>query len=170
MRRIQPFDEQRDSLEEMTAMLHAAYRELLDRGLNYTAATQGVETTESRIRRAAICWVAREANELIGTIAYYDGNRDQTNPSWYGREDVGHFGQFAVDPARQRRGLGSELIALAESRAAADGKRELACDTAAPADRLIEFYESRGYRIVGRHHWPGKTYQSVVLSKHLAPG
>lgn len=151
-------------------MLHAAYRELLDRGLNYTAAAQGVETTESRIRHAAICWVVREANGLIGTIAYYDRNRDKSEPYWYGREDVGYFGQFAVDPARQRSGLGSELIALAESRAAADGKRELACDTAAPADRLIHFYETRGYRVVGRHQWPGKTYESVVLSKHLAPG
>jgi len=54
--------------------------------------------------------VSREAGGLIGTIAYYDRDLDET------------------EPLRQRRGLGSELIALAESRAAADGKRELACD------------------------------------------
>ena len=40
----------------------------------------------------------------------------------------------------------------------ADGKRELAYGTAPPVDRLIRFYEARGYR------------ESVVLSKHLAPG
>jgi len=151
-------------------MLHAAYRPLLERGLNYTAATQSVATTEVRIREAGACWVARNESRIAGTIAYYDRRRDHREPHWYGREEVGYFGQFAVDPATQRRGLGSALIALAERQAIEDGKDELACDTAAPAGDLIRFYEKRGFLIVGRHQWPGKTYESVVLSKRLAPG
>src|SRR5262249_200910 len=140
---------------------------LLERGLNYTAATQDSATTAARIDRAAACWIARDHRGIAGTIAYYDVRTDLREPQWYAGPHVAFFGQFAVQPGMQSRGLGTQLLALAEHRAVLDSKLELACDTAAPAEHLICFYTRRGFRVVGHHQWPGKTYESVVLSKAL---
>ena len=46
--------------------------------------------------------------------------------------------------------------------------RELAVDTAEPADHLVAFYSRRGYRFIEFAQWPGKHYRSVILSKSLA--
>ena len=78
-----------------------------------------------------------------------------------------HFAQFAVEPRLQGTGIGAELPRLAERRATADGKAELACDTATTATDLIAYYGRRGYRPVAEHRWPHAVYSSVVLSKDL---
>ena len=41
---------------DLTSLLNSAYRELLDRGMNFTAATQDIETTRRRVAEGA-CWV-----------------------------------------------------------------------------------------------------------------
>ena len=70
-------------------------------------------------------------------------------------------------PELQGRGLGGVVLDRVEARALADGASEIACDTAEPARRLVDWYARRGYRVVGRERWPGKTYESLVLSKSL---
>jgi hypothetical protein len=60
------------------------------------------------------------------------------------------------------------LIDVVEQRAMADGKSELACDTAELATELISFYQKRGFRIVERHRWPHARYVSVILVKSFA--
>jgi GNAT superfamily N-acetyltransferase len=161
------FDEQCDSYEDLTKLLNAAYRQLGDAGLNYVAVNQGVETTRKRIGTASACWVAKKNGDLVGTICYYEDARHESWPAWYRRNDVCHFGQFAVDPSLQRLGIGSLLLAKAEERAIDDAKREFACDTAGAAGRLIAYYARRGFRIVGKHTWGHAGYGSVVLSKRL---
>lgn len=165
--RIAEFDRDRDSVEELTSLLHRAYRALAEMGFNYVAATQAVMTTAKRIEWAKSCWIARNGDSLAGTVCYYDGTRSANEPDWYRRENVAHFAQFAVEPEMQSRGIGSALLDVVERRARADGKAELACDTAAGATHLIEFYRRRGFREVGSHRWPHATYESRILSKAL---
>jgi GNAT superfamily N-acetyltransferase len=161
------FDEQRDSYEDLTRLLNTAYRQLGDMGLNYVAVDQGIETTRKRIGTSSACWVAKKHGNLAGTICYYKDLRHESEPAWYWRNDVCHFGQFAVDPALQRLGIGSLLLARAERQAIDDAKREFACDTADAAGHLIATYARRGFRIVGKHKWNHAGYGSVVLSKRL---
>ena len=75
--------------------------------------------------------------------------------------------QFGVEPSHQRQGLGSRLMTFAEERARALGAREVAVDTAENASHLVEFYQVRGYRDVGREQWQHTNYRSVLLSKGL---
>jgi GNAT superfamily N-acetyltransferase len=164
---ISAYDRERDSIEELTALLHRAYRVLAEMGLNYVASTQEVETTAARIELATACWVVRAGADLVGTACYYGLPYADAGPEWYRRSDVGFFGQFAVEPAMQGSGIGSALLDNVERRARADGKAELACDTAAGAAHLIEFYRRRNFRQVGCHRWPHATYESYVLSKRL---
>jgi ribosomal protein S18 acetylase RimI-like enzyme len=55
--------------------------------------------------------------------------------------------QLAVEPAMQRRGVGSKLILVAGQLALEWGCAEIALDTSELAE-LIRLYEKRGYRLV----------------------
>ena len=154
-----------DSIAELTDLLHEAYLALGELGLNYTAVDQRPDTTLRRIERGH-CLVAEQDGRVIGTVTWYEP-RTVAHCAWYRRPDVAVFGQFAVSPSCQRRGVGSLLMAEVERRARQEGAAELALDTAQPAKHLIDYYGSRGFRQVEVTQWKGKTYRSVIMSKTL---
>jgi GNAT superfamily N-acetyltransferase len=149
---------------QLTDLLHRAYKQLADLGFQYVASFQDGAVTRSRASKG-LCLVAVVDTRLVGTITLCDAVHTGGCP-WYDRPDVGHFGQFAVDPSVQSHGLGSRLLDIVEKRAAECGLRELALNTAERAVHLIEFYERRGYRFIERVDW-GVNYSSVILSKTL---
>ncbi|MCC7138660.1 MAG: GNAT family N-acetyltransferase [Planctomycetes bacterium] len=154
-----------DSFTALTALLHAGYARLGALGLNYTAVDQDVETTRRRATRGA-CLVAELDGRLVGTLALWRGGPDEETER-FRRADAFVLGQFAVDPAVQRRGVGAALLAEAERVARAAGAVEVLGDTAETATHLVEYYRRRGWYVVGSVHWPGKTYRSVLLAKAL---
>lgn len=155
-----------DSLEELTDLLHRAYKFLADLGFRFTATHQSVAVTADRIKDGT-CLVAVQDGKLVGTITYYNSARKGGTP-WYERSDVAYFGQFAVEPTLQKIGLGGYLITLVEELAKRDNMRELALDTAEGATHLIAYYNKRGYRFIDYHSWGTTNYRSVILSKTLA--
>jgi len=162
---IRPLNE-RDSLDELTDLLHRAYRPLAEAGLRYLATHQDVEMTRRRIAKGE-CYVGALADRLVATITFVPA-RSAGGAPWYDRPDVASFTQFCVEPDLTRRGIGSMLLDLVEERARATGAAEIACDTAEPATHLIELYERRGYRSVAQTDWrPVTNYTSVILSKVL---
>jgi predicted N-acetyltransferase YhbS len=153
-----------DSFEELTSLLHRAYRELAERGLNITAADQSVETTRWRVSEGQ-CFVAEAEGQLVGTVTL--GTRFMDGPAFYHEKGVAVLGQFAVDPKFRGLGLGEALMRTVERTAQVSGYSVLALDTPQPADHLIEYYQKRGFKAVGTHQWSGKTYLSVLLAKQL---
>jgi GNAT superfamily N-acetyltransferase len=154
-----------DDVSALTALLHRAYAPLAARGMRYLASHQDDATTLRRLSKGE-CWVAQTAGQLVGTITLRDAAHTKGCP-WYDRPDVASFGQFAVDPARQRRGVGTLLVDHVERRAREKGVTELAIDTAETADDLIAFYTRRGYRFIEYVRWDVVNYRSVVMSKTL---
>jgi GNAT superfamily N-acetyltransferase len=154
-----------DSAEELTDLLHRAYVQLGEMGLNYTAVDQSVERTLRDVTQDT-CIVAVAASQLVGTILVR-GPQPSWNCDWYRRPTTASACRFAVSPERQSRGLGSRLLQEAEIWAREQKFGELAVDTAEQATHLIGFYTRRGYRFIETVQWPGKTYRSVVLSKSL---
>ena len=57
----------RDSLKDLTALLHRAYAPLAEQGLNFTAAKQTAATTRKRAAEGQ-CFVAVAGHELVGTV------------------------------------------------------------------------------------------------------
>ena len=162
---IRPLAES-DSLEELTGLLHRAYKRLADMGLKYYATHQSPEATRERTEKGT-CLVGLMDARLVATLVFYDLHQTDGCP-WYEREDVAHFGQFAVDPELQNRGLGSRMMDRVEDLACERGAPELALDTAERAQHLIHYYERRGYRRVGHADWrPLTNYRSVILSRAL---
>lgn len=147
-------------------MLHRAYAELGAQGMNYTAVDQPVEKTRSRIEGGA-CFVAvAGSGELIGTIKLSPSDPEDTLLALRA-PDVAGISQFGVDPAWRGAGVGKALHDAAEAEARAWSVRALILDTAIPATHLIALYKKWGYRIIARHQWVGKTYESVVMRKEL---
>ncbi|HET7542133.1 MAG TPA: GNAT family N-acetyltransferase [Polyangiaceae bacterium] len=155
-----------DSLQELTDLLHRAYATLGARGLNYTAVDQSVISTREQIARKE-CYLAFVGCRMVGTLLLGAAGPRQLDCEWYRRPGVWIIGRFAVEPALQGQGIGSQMLALAEQRARSQGALEAALDTAEGAEHLVELYEKRGYRRVGYVQWEGKSYRSLVLSKAL---
>ena len=162
---IEPFDQTRHPVVEITDLLHRAYATLLSMGLKFWATHQPPETTLERLL-AGSGFVALHEGRIVGTITYYDKG-EGTNCDWYQSPGVCRFGQFAVEPGLQKTGIGSALLETVAQLAKSSGKRELALDTSEQADHLIGYYQKKGFRFVQHLQWHGVNYRSVVLSKTL---
>jgi GNAT superfamily N-acetyltransferase len=154
-----------DSLPEITLLLHRAYARLAAMSLNFVATRQDDLTTAHRLSLGE-GYVALLDGKIVGTITLKAPGTTH-GCEWYDRKDVSVFNQFAVDPELQNQGLGSKMLDFVERRAKDLGASELALDTAEGAKHLIEYYEKRGYRVVGFVDWEPTNYVSVVMSKPL---
>lgn len=83
---IRPLNES-DSLEELTKLLHRAYKPLGDAGMNFTAVDQSVEKTRERAS-LGVCFVAcLNVGEIVGTVSCH--NKEQgVSKTWYRRKSV----------------------------------------------------------------------------------
>ncbi|HZH98570.1 MAG TPA: GNAT family N-acetyltransferase [Fimbriimonadaceae bacterium] len=160
--------EESDSLEELIALLHRAYKRLADMGLQFVATHQGDDTTLDRIRGRG-CYVIQREGKIIGTACFAPPDLAE-GCDWYEQAGVAKLSQFAVEPELQGLGIGSRMMEFVENRAREVGARELALDTSEHAHHLIDFYGKRGYRFVQHAQWPDVNYRSVVMSKSLDNG
>ncbi len=157
-----------DSIPCITKLLHEAYAPLAAMGLRYTATWQDDAITLKRLARG-LPFVGELRGEIVATVTLYPEPPADEISTWYRTAGVHHFGQFAVRPALQGRGLGTRLIRLMEEEAARRGALELALDTAVPAHHLRRWYERLGFREVETVQWGSTNYSSVILSKTLVP-
>lgn len=161
----------RDSMAALTALLHRAYEPLALRGLNFSAATQSVETTQQRAAEGQ-CFVAEWRGRIVGTVTVC-GPYDLAAAPWaagiaaFRDRDTAHFHQFAVDPGQQRQGIGRHLVAACERWARERGYKRMALETAEPATELRALYERLGYVPVAQVQWEDRSYRSVVMEKAL---
>jgi GNAT superfamily N-acetyltransferase len=158
-----------DSLAHLTGLLHRAYKQHMERGIQALAAFQPEEVTRRRIADGQ-CLVALYMGKIVGTIMFK--TPEQTSRAWPGvpwfdrpEQGVASFSQFAVEPEFQGKGIGMELLKEVESRAATIGAAELALSTPEPAEWLVEMYRRHGYREVARWHWNETNYDSLIMSK-----
>lgn len=149
----------------ITDLLHRAYAVHANRGLRFYASYQDEGVTRERAEEG-VCYLALIDGVVVGTVTALPGGR-KSECSWYERPDVASMGQFAVEPAFQRRGIGKALMDLAEERAREWGAGQIAIDTSEHATDLIALYSIRGYKIVDSISWSVTNYRSVILAKPL---
>ncbi|MGQ0829679.1 MAG: GNAT family N-acetyltransferase [Bacteroidota bacterium] len=154
-----------DSLDELTSLLHKSYKKLADQGFRFHASHQDVTITKQRISNAE-CYIATLNNKIIGTISYYSPTTKDEH-EYFGQPFVASFGQFAVDPDYQKKGLGSKLMDIIEKSAIRDNAKEIGMDTAEGAKDLINYYKKRSYIFVAYTQWAVTNYRSVIMAKKL---
>jgi GNAT superfamily N-acetyltransferase len=155
-----------DAIPPITKLLHDSYAALAAMGLRYTATYQDDEVTMRRLTRG-VAFLGELDGEIVATVTLYPATSTDGPCEWYRKEGVHYFGQFAVRPDLQGRGLGTSLVRLMEEEATRRGADELALDTAEPAHHLREWYERLGFREVEMVQWGSTNYRSVILSKSL---
>jgi GNAT superfamily N-acetyltransferase len=148
--------------------LNSAYRELQDRGLNFTAATQDIETTRRRVSEGA-CWVVEHEGRVAATMTMsVPPPEDIRALSRYAiPPHTGWLCQVAVGPELRGRAVAKNLFDVACTWAIREGITTVGLDTAAPAKHLATMYSRWGFEHVDEVRFPGKTYDSVVMTKHL---
>jgi GNAT superfamily N-acetyltransferase len=155
-----------DSVAAITALLHASYGFLAASGFRYLASHQDEATTLRRLQRG-VPFVAESCGDIIGTVTLY-----RPSPTslceWYRQPAVYSFGQFAVHPEFQRRGIGTKIYEHVETCARSLGAGELALDTAEGALHLRRWYTRLGFRFIQFITWDVTNYRSVILSKSLS--
>lgn len=161
---LRPLQES-DSFDEMTALLHIAYKPLADMGLRFLATHQDSITTQERCL-SGYTFVAEQDQALVGTITLYPQST-ASDCHYYQREGVWHFGQFAVHPSLQKHGIGSIMMEIAENIAQLNGANELALDTSEHAHHLRAYYEKMGYEFREYVQWDITNYRSIIASKVL---
>ncbi len=163
--KITPFDESKHIhlLEELTELLHEAYRPLAEKGLKYVATHQPSDVTLRRLNNGH-SFLGFIDDELVSTITLVF-HRPKERCDYYKNPEVCFFTQFAVKPKYQGHGFGKEIMSFIESYAKTKEVKELALDTSVHAVDLISMYEKLNYRKVGKMDWPDTNYKSVILSK-----
>ena len=154
-----------DDVDNITAMLHEAYAPLAEAGMRFHASHQDRNVTQRRMAKGETI-VALAGTEIVGIVTLAEASVTR-GTTFYDRPDVASFGQFAVRPAYQGRGIGSRLMALVEQRAAKKGVCELALDTSEGASELIAMYRAKGYRFIEYVQWEVTNYRSMVFAKSL---
>ena len=152
----------------LTALLNGAYRKLRDTGLNFTAATQDVETTRQRVAEG-VCWVVEHDGRVSATmtmsvpppedIRSLSEHAQQSNTGW--------LCQVAVGPELRGRAVAKTLFDVACTWAISHGITRIGLDTAAPAEHLVAMYTRWGFEHVDDVHLPGKSYDSAVMIRDL---
>lgn len=158
-----------DSIEEITGLLHRAYRAQVEMGLQPLAGRQDAATTRKRTSNGE-CYLAIQneggVERIVGTILFHEVE-DAKGPPWFQQKHVDSFSQFAVDPDIQGKGIGQLLLDTVERRARECGATELGLSMAEPDTGLMQYYLRRGYRFVEHWQWPYTNYRSAILSKTL---
>src|SRR5690242_14231846 len=85
-----------DSLDDLTGLIHRAYKTMADQGHNATGSYQTVETTRLRCSEGT-CFVAEADGKLVGT-AMLVTRMEHTKPELYCDSGLAVLGQFGVDP------------------------------------------------------------------------
>lgn len=151
------------SWEQLTELLHAAYKTNADNGMNFAAASQTVEQTIKRIGDGRVL-LAFDSLKLVGAITCKikkDGN------SWYKKGINGYIYQLAVLPEYRKNGIGDMLLKGAYDYFKNNQANGVILDTAEKAERLINYYKRQGFVPVDYTHWSGTNYNSIILRKPL---
>jgi N-acetylglutamate synthase-like GNAT family acetyltransferase len=152
---------QESDIPAIRMLVNAAYKELSDMGLNYTATYQDEAITKDRISKGR-AFVLEKDHEIIGTALFSAQN-------YFTGRKSGYVSQLAIQPALKRSGLGTVLMNFCEDLAKAEEFEADQLDTAKPALHLVNWYQKQGYKIVGETKWDGKTYESWIFEKNFSP-
>ena len=139
---------------EATAVLglrDSLARYLLDRGIRqWKPGELPAEWIEERIAAGSV-YVVHRHTQLIGSVTI---TREDTL-TWGERDDLaGYIHMLMIDRAFAGRGVGRSLLGWSEARIEADGRGLARLDCVQSNDRLRQYYEEFGYRMVGYRDFP----------------
>ncbi len=155
------------SWESITDLLHEAYAERKEEGLNFSAVNQPVRVTISRVGDGD-CLVALLEEKLVGTVSFrMVDSRNDKHRKWYCDDLYCEFFQVAVHPEYKKHGIATRLMEKLDEIADQSGAGSYISSTAADAIWLGKWYQKLGNQKVGYCSYNSTNYYSVIRRKPL---
>lgn len=154
---------------ELTAMLHRAYAELGQRGLNFTAVDQSEEVTLHRAS-AGVTWVITEGGAIVASVTFALPSSETALASLTpeaANPTRAWLNQLAVDPQHRSKGYARKLRDVGFDWARERGMTSVGLTTALPAEHLVAMYSGWEFFRVDEVQWPSKTYRSIVMARDI---
>jgi GNAT superfamily N-acetyltransferase len=159
--------ESKDSVQELTDLLHRAFKSDRQHSYTYGMAEQSEETTHMQIK-SGDCWVAELDGRLIGVVILYPPRTD-VRWRWY-RPRLSRLSAYlrliAVHPDFQSLGIGTMLLGHCERIAMMMGALELA-GSCPVGSRQLSLFKRRGYRVFRYVSFSSTDHHSVFFAKWI---
>lgn len=144
--------------EELLPVVHDAFKERLEQGLNFVCATFTLdEFIENMKGMSAI--VARQVEENVNRIVGFQ--------KFIILNQCFDTGIIAVLSEFKRQGIGSMIYEKSQELGLARGCKYMVADTAAGAESSVKWHLKNGYKIVGLDSYPSTNYYSYLFRKQL---
>ena len=152
-----------DDVPELVRVINLAYA--VEAGMFVDKRTNDTDVRE-RLARPNACFLVVDDDRASNGGALAGAVYVET------RGERGYFGPLAVDPDRQGRGLGRELVHAAERHCASAGCVFLDLDVVDLRTELPGFYSALGFTTLGRTPYPDPSHtlrpvQLVHMSKPI---
>lgn len=154
------------SWEEITELLHVAYAKNTNKGLEFLAAYQDVDTTIERAKNG-ICLVALKRDKLIGSISVLFYNKLKGRKKWYNEDKTAAFAQLAVHPDNMGDGIGNKLFDTSIKICEEKGVNSVIITTSVKATKLLQWYKKKGFSFIEFNSYRSTNYYSVKLKKTI---
>lgn len=154
--------------DEITNLLHLSYKDRLDNGEQFLAATQSVEITKSRLEGCSCLVAYNDDNEIIATVTYKTITKTPyESRKWYEDDNMVYIEQMAVHPYYRKSGVLLQLKKRMEDLECVKNADSLISDTSELALDLVKGYTAMGFQIVDVVSWGTTNYYSLVLRKAI---
>lgn len=142
--------------KEISQLLHDSFAERLKDGMNFGCATFTEDDVKRELSNATAVIGAYDNNELIGVVVLnYIIER-------FGLKYANH--QFlAVASHAKGRGVASKMFAEVYNIARENQLDFIKSYTAEGAKSSISYHLKNGFKIIGKYHQEGRTYDSYVF-------
>ncbi len=146
---------------QLTDLIHAAFEERLQQGLNFTCSRMSEKDFERRMKDGTV-FVAldEETGELLGTVSIF------VKTDYKGRK-YGYHEYLAVSPKAKHMGVATQLTQAWTGFAHENGLQYIKSDTATRAYSSVKWHLKNGFHKYGVVAFDNTDYVSYLFIKYL---
>ena len=149
------------SYGQLTDLIHEAFEERLQQGLNFTCSRMSAADFEDRMKDGVV-FVAldEESGELLGTATVH------VKTDRKGRK-YGYLEYLAISPKAKHCGVGSELARSWKEYLRKEGAPYVKSDTACRAESSVKWHLKNGFQIYAVKAYASTDYLSYIFIMYL---
>lgn len=159
---IRKLQETNYSYKDVVELLHEAFQERLDQGLNYTCSSISEEQFREKTAEGIVCVAVDEELGLCGTATLTI--RTDMNGVKYG-----YYEYNGIRSDMKGKGIGTMLCMYRERESREKGCEYLLSDTSTKAVSAVKYHLKNGFEIIGLESYRSTNYWSYVFRKQLVP-
>lgn len=150
------------SWENLVELLHEAFQERLEQGLNFTCSFMSAADLRQQLENCTVFIAVDTDNGMLVGMAAMDVNKSEEGLCAYMLD-------LAVKPQYKRCGIMALLHQKLVEMAKANGCEYITSDTATLARSSVMWHKKNGFKIIGLDSFSSTNYYSYIFRKQLVP-